>query len=232
MADVIQKKPDLPTSVTTVNQYGDRSIHAGHVENLTVNVFENQGSAAADDNGIPFVPITPTRYDSTTRIIYLGNEQIKLPVQLVPQNEIATHELPYINALCEVYAEKISKAVTPDSLDTLPNSLRRNLSEQRMSYYGAESIQRSVRDVFADGEQQFQNLKDDAFDGISTTYYDDRHTTGYERLQAVLEKITNTTLSKSSLMNIVGLIGNLEKKGICHILVNDERIKSWVNIDE
>ena len=33
-------------------------------------------------------------------------------------------------------------------------------------------------------------------------------------------------------MNIIGLIANLEKKGICHILVNDGTIKSWVNIDE
>jgi hypothetical protein len=34
------------------------------------------------------------------------------------------------------------------------------------------------------------------------------------------------------LVNIVGLIGNLEKKGICHMLVNDERIRSWVVIDD
>ena len=33
-------------------------------------------------------------------------------------------------------------------------------------------------------------------------------------------------------MNIIGLIGSLEKKGVCHILVNDDVIKSWVNIDE
>ena len=33
-------------------------------------------------------------------------------------------------------------------------------------------------------------------------------------------------------MSIIGLIGNLEKKGVCHILVNDDVIKSWVNIDE
>ena len=232
MPDVTQIKPDLPTSVTEVNQYGERSIHAEHVENLTVNVFNNQGSADTDDNGIPYMPITPTRYDSVKRIIYLGNEHIKLPVQLVLPNEITTRELPYINALCEVYAQKINEAVTPDSLNSLPTSLKRNLADQRKAYYSAEGIQRSVRDVFADGEQQFQNLKDDAYEGISPTFYDDRHSTGFERLQAVLEKITNTTLSKSAFINIAGLIGNLEKKGICHILVNDERIKSWVNIDE
>lgn len=234
MADDVQKKPDNIVPVTEVNQYGDRSLHADHIDNLNVevNVFNNQGSASKDEDGKPYVPITPTRYDSASRTVSLGNETVKLPVQLVPQSAIAPHELPYINALCEVYAQKISRAVTPDTLDTLTPGLRRNYAEQRKAYYSAESVQRSVREVFSDGEQQFQALKDDAYDGISTTYYDERHLTGYDRLQAVLDKITSTTLSKSSLMNIIGLIGNLEKKGVCHILVNDEVIKSWVNIDE
>ena len=47
-----------------------------------------------------------------------------------------------------------------------------------------------------------------------------------------LKKITSTTLTKSALVNIIGLISNLEKKGICHMLVNDERIRSWVVIDD
>lgn len=232
MSDAIQKKPDLPTTITEVNQYGDRAIHADHIDNLSVEVFGNQGSSPFDENGNPLVPITPTRFDTATRIIYLGNEQIKLPVQLTPQVDITSHELPYINALCEIYAEKISNEVTPGTIATLPPGLRRNFADQRKAYYSAESVQRSVREIFVDGEQQFQNLKDDSFEGISPTYYDDRITNGYERLQAILEKITNTTLSKSALMNIAGLISNLEKKGICHILVNDDVIKSWVNINE
>lgn len=181
---------------------------------------------------LPLSPITPTRYDSNSRIIYLGNDEIVLPIQLVPQSTLETHELPYINALCEVYAEKISQEVTPDSIDTLPPIYKRHFAEQRKAYYSAESVHRSVREVFADGEQQFSALKDDAYDGIEPTYYDDNYATGYDRLRAVLEKITSTTLTKSALVNIIGLISNLEKKGICHMLVNDERIRSWVVIDD
>lgn len=184
------------------------------------------------DDGIFLTPITPTRYDSNSRTIYLGTDEIVLPVQLVPQSALETHELPYINALCEVYAEKISQEVTPDSIDTLPPMYRRHFAEQRKAYYSAESVHRSVREVFADGEQQFSAVKDDAYDGIEPTYYDDNYATGYDRLRAVLEKITSTTLTKSALVNIIGLINNLEKKGICHMLVNDERIQSWVVIDD
>lgn len=48
----------------------------------------------------------------------------------------------------------------------------------------------------------------------------------------MLEKITSTTLDSSVLSQMQHLIGNLEKKGICHILVNDGVIESWVNVDE
>lgn len=232
MSDDITKKTLSSPPSTEVNQYGDHPVHIDHVDNLSMNVFTDRNSSPTDDSGQPYTPITPTRFDSASRTIFLGNEQIKLPVQLTPQSMITPEELPYINALCEVYAEKLSKAVTPDTIDTLPLSLRRNYANQRKAYYSAESLQRSVREVFSDGEQQFQNLKEDAFKGISPTLYDDRLTNGYERLQAVLEKITSTTLSKSAFINVVGLIGNLEKKGICHILVNDDVIKSWVNLDE
>lgn len=184
------------------------------------------------EDNIPLTPITPTRYDSNSRIIYLGTEEIVLPLQLVPQISFEAHKLPYINALCEVYAEKIDQEVTSDSIDSLPPLYRRHFAEQRKAYYSAESVHHSVREIFSDGEQQFGALKDDAYDGIEPTYYDDKYATGYDRLRAVLEKITSTTLTKSALVNIIGLISNLEKKGICHMLVNDERIRSWVIIDD
>lgn len=128
-----------------------------------------------------------------------------------------------------MYAEKIQQAVSPDAI---PREFRRHYANQRKAYFGAESAQRSVREIFADGEAQFKELKSDAYEGIEATYFSNRHTTGFDRLEAVLEKITNTSLSGSALMNVVGLISNLEKKGICHMMVNDGDIKSWVNIDD
>ncbi|MBQ9685252.1 MAG: hypothetical protein IJV41_01725 [Oscillospiraceae bacterium] len=232
MAEELNKQSPSTPPTTEVNQYGDHPMHIGNVENLSMNVYMDRGSDSYDESGRPLTPIVPTRFDSTTRVIYLGTEQIKLPVQLTPMSVLSSQELPYINALCEVYAEKLQRAITPDVIDTLPGNLRRFYADQRKAYYSAESVHRSVREVFAEGEAQFSALKEDAYEGISTTYYDDRHQSGYERLQAVLEKITSTTLTKSALMNIVGMIGNLEKKGICHMLVNDDVIKSWVNIDE
>lgn len=45
----------------------------------------------------------------------------------------------------------------------------------------------------------------------------------------VLKKVSDIQLTKSKLMLIKNLIGNLERLGIVHILVNDETIKSWVD---
>lgn len=175
--------------------------------------------------------ITPATIERRGDKLHISGEVITIHQALVP-DDIGKHELDYIRALYEAYAQKLKKdTFTENDVPFLPKRYAENYKEQRMAYYSAVSIERSVRDIFDDGEDEFDKLKDDAWHGINTTYwkeYDD----GYARLNAVLEKITSTTLDSSVLSQMRNLIGNLEKKGICHILVNDGVIESWVNIDE
>lgn len=179
---------------------------------------------------VPPVPIQPARF--VDGAVYLpGGDVIKLSAALKPYKNINEATLPYIHALCEVYTERLAKEVTPKTTGELPEKLQRHLERQRQAYFDAKSIERSVRDAFVDGERQFDALKDDAYDGIEMVYFDENHETGYDRLQEVLKKITSTELAKSNLVNIKGFISNRTRKGICHILVDDERIKSWVNTD-
>lgn len=231
-----------------IAELGGYGVHATiyDVDEVCAELFNLLINALAEGKNFIETGTIP-RVDSTGKIItetpltsayvidgkiYIGGETIELPVQLKATEEIEIHELPYINALFEAYAEFLNrKEVTKDDIDTSsPKRYKNFFSDQRKAYYAAESIQRSVREVFGDGENQFCILKEDAFDGIKETYWRD-HENGLLRLLAVLEKITSTTLSKSALTHIINLIGNLEKKGICHILVNDEMIKSWVDID-
>ena len=191
-------------------------------DGIEINPFEGRNEVGEP---IPPVPIQPVRYADGS--IYLpGGEVIKLSAALKPHKDINETKLPYINALCEVYSEQLDKEVTPNATGDLPDKLKRHLEIQRQAYFEAKSVQHSVRDAFVDGERQFDALKDDAFDGIEMVYE-----TGYARLKDVLKKITDTELTKSNLVNIKGLITNQGRKGVCHILVDDERIKSWVNID-
>lgn len=160
--------------------------------------------------------------------LIIDGETIELPIQL-DESQIYVFESGYISALCNAYAEALSRdEVTVDDIPNLPRKYQANFYDQRKAYLSAESIQRSISEVYEDGENQFDILKEDAFFGIKTTYYDD-YDTGYRRLLEVLKKVSDIQLTKSKLMLIKNLIGNLERLGIVHILVNDETIKSWVD---
>jgi hypothetical protein len=91
-------------------------------------------------------------------------------------------------------------------------------------------VERSVREIFDNGEAEFGKIKDDAYDGISDVCWDN-YDDGFKRLLAVLNQVAQITLTKSFLTQIKDLINNSEKKGICHMLVNDGRIQ-WVLDDD
>ena len=174
--------------------------------------------------------IAPATIERRGDKLHISGEVITIHQALVP-DDVGKHELDYIRALYEAYAQKLNRETfTAGDIPSLPKRYAQNYKEQRMGYYSAVSIERSVRDIFDDGEDEFDRLKGDAWHGINTTYWKD-YEDGYTRLNAVLEKITSTTLDSSVLSQMRNLIGNLEKKGICHILVNDGVIESWVNID-
>lgn len=182
------------------------------------------------ENGQLLKNIVPSTIVRRGDKLHIAGEEITIN-QLIMPDEIENHELDYIHALYEAYAEKLQKnTFTAADVSTLPKKYAENYKNQRIAYYSAISIERSVRDVFDDGENEFELLKNDAWEGINTTYWKD-YDDGYSRLNAVLEKITSTTLDKSVLTQMRNLIGNLEKKGICHILVNDGVISSWVFIE-
>ena len=160
--------------------------------------------------------------------LYIDGDIIELPIKLSDE-QIYEFEAGYISALCAAYAEALSRdEVTLDDISTLPKKYQTNFYDQRKAYLSAESIQRSIREVYEDGKNQFDILKADAYDGIKTTYYDD-YDSGYRRLLEVLKKISDVQLTKSKLSLIKNLVGNLERLGIVHILVNDKTMISWVD---
>ncbi len=160
--------------------------------------------------------------------LYIDGDVIELPIKL-SDAQIYDFEAGYISALCDTYAEALSRDfVTVDDIPALPKKYQINFYDQRKAYLSAESIQRSISEVYEDGENQFDILKSDAYDGIKTTYFDD-YDNGYRRLLEVLKKISDVQLTKSKLSLIKNLIGNLERLGIVHILVNDKTMISWVD---
>jgi len=177
---------------------------------------------------IPNTPIASVYI--TDGKIHIGGTTIKLPDKLLPPAEVSNAEVGYVQKLFEAYsdAEK-PKKVTHITLGKYPKYLR-NFSEQREHYFNAIYVFERVRGVFAPSEgNHFDILKQETYNGISEVYYDD-YENGYDRLTAVLKQAAVINVNKSMLCNIRNLIGISEVKGICHILVSDGTIPSWVII--
>lgn len=157
-------------------------------------------------------------------------EKIRKPDPLRPPSTIAPEEMKYVTELFRVYQEKTGvKCSCIKDLDSCPK-MKRNFNGQRKAYYLAETIRRSLRDTIAPQENgTFDDVKEEMYDGVVTTEERD-YDCGFGRMSAVLEHATTVLLSSNLQVVTLKWIGPGEKKGICHMLVNDERL-NWIEGD-
>lgn len=153
------------------------------------------------------------------------------PLPLSPPEEISDIEIPYTTELISIYSEEIGEEIK-DVLQLKQHSkYKEHFERQRRDFFSAETIRQSTRDTFMIHERPaFEMVKDETYDGI-IGLFDDTYETNYKRMTTVLNNATHITLSSN--LNIVsfGWIGASEKKGVCHMLVNEGRI-SWVGDNE
>lgn len=173
----------------------------------------------------PIAQIVDEYLDTIYGNIRFGGRRINLPEPLKPTDTIELKEMPYISALLEAYSDELNiKIDTTESLkahDTYFNHLNR----QRKDYYSAETIRRFVRDTLTDSKQ-FEVLKEEVYNGIIDTH-EQEYDSGYKRLVADLQQASIINTSKCMLDSKLHCIGVGERKGACHMLVNDNRLK-WV----
>ena len=175
--------------------------------------------------------IAPPTIEHRRDKLHIAQETINI-LQIPVPDKSARHEEKYIMALCEAFAERLQRiAVKEKDIPSLKAPYPTIFKDQRMAYYSALSVERSVRDVFDDGENEFELLKKETWGGINMTFWRN-YSDGVERLLAVLSKAVDIDLGASVFCRMKNLIGCTERKGICHILVNDGTIKSWVSADE
>ncbi|HBE78276.1 MAG TPA: hypothetical protein DDW65_10925 [Firmicutes bacterium] len=171
--------------------------------------------------------------DDHIRTIYgtirFGGVSVKIPDKVDPPEALDSDELIYVIELLKVYAEALGIDELPMDMLEKYAKYNQNFERQRKDYYSAETIRRFVRDVFTDSKQ-FEVLKDETYDGIIEVH-EAEYPNGFGRLNAVTKHASMVTTDKSLLSSKLHCIGNSEKKGVCHILVNDGRLK-WVNNDD
>lgn len=162
--------------------------------------------------------------------IYVSDHCIELPFH-IDDNEFKCDEYPYVKELLKVYSERLKKEIT--CLKDLEEHKKflSHFNRQKQLFYSAEAMKHSVRDLFTDGEENFHMLENEIWSAVSGVYYDIDINDGYRRIVDVLDMALKAQLNSTILLNIRGLIKADERQGICHILVNDGIIKSWVEVD-
>lgn len=197
---------------------------------LYVVKVDNTGKPERTLESIKDVPLSSVSFDSQDNKLHISSLTIPLPESIAPRN-IRNDEFKYLNALCQAYSDKLGMTISIDNIDSCPKKRFRNdFNDERNYYNSVQSRIRGVREIFSDVDEQYDVLKKEAYEGIKETYLDD-YPDGFKRLMEVLKKITSTSLNRSQLVKL-DIIGNAERKGLCHVLINDGYINSWVDIDE
>lgn len=173
-------------------------------------------------------------YIKDKNVIRVDGVDHPISPELADEGSCMTSELPYKSALYEIYTVKLGKKINDKNMkQEAPRNIISHFDRQQRGFNDAAWYEHSLRDTVADFDNQFSLLKQDAYDGIEETYYNDEYgNNGMKRLREVQDKIITITLDLSNLKNIDNILSNNIKKGLCHLMVNDQMIKSWVDIDE
>jgi hypothetical protein len=169
-------------------------------------------------------PIKSVYYTEEDRKLHLiGGIEIELPEILIPE-QLDPIEAPYTTALLEAYASDSEKILSSLPFEELPPKYLRNFTDHRINFYSASRIERFARE-HSDLDSEAEHWKNQTFDYIKDTLWDD-YDNGYKRLNAVMKKVVDCS-TISVLDDIQSFITPRDKKGVCHLMVNQGKLK-WV----
>jgi len=139
-----------------------------------------------------------------------------------PEKSIRNDEETYVNQLLNVYSQKELKEINASNISDF-ELYSDDLYHQRVYYYSADSVREQIQNIFTDSNE-FDILKEEVYEGVRETLLMD-HENNWKRLLSTLSQASQISVQRSKLSSMYNLIGNQDKKGICHMLVNEGRIK-------
>lgn len=145
------------------------------------------------------------------------SEKLKLPekVDLIK-------EKIYLTQLLDIYSAWKSISF---NLTNINSNLEvyEDFIENRTYYYDAESLRRDLRDVYL-GNDEFNLIKEEIYSGL-INFMKTRFSDPYDKLNSVLHESTKVDLTACTSHSILNFVYNNDKKGICHHLVNDGKMR-------
>lgn len=205
---------------------------------ITHDDFEQNLTDTLDDimyyivNVSPSASIRDSEFISDNKV-RIGGKTIKLYPKLVPTDNILEKEMPYVDALMRVYSQATGIGpLTINDLNSLEPQYEEHFKFQRKAYFSADSVLHQIRDIYEDGEEEFNIMKDETYDGIFSVMIA-AYNNAFERINSTMNHAVTLTYGRSYLARQnVGLVGNSEKQGIIHMLVNDGKIEWVVDYDK
>lgn len=166
--------------------------------------------------------ISETLHTIDTLIVSLPKPSVQDPPE-IPRED----EKEYIAELYRAFSDHEDNVfITEEVIDDYPN-YNDDLKQSRIDYFSAEAVNRCLRELKSDQlSGQFDVLKDEMLSGVRGTCRK-RYIDGYEKMLTVLDRALDVPLSQYILSNSPYWISNHIRKGVCHYLVNDHKIR-WV----
>lgn len=149
------------------------------------------------------------------------------PLDHEPEKHILKNEEIYINQLIKAYGDaEYCDFGTVDNLKKTSENYYKHLQKQRVCFYKAESLKDYANESLP-SEKMYEDFQQYIHDAIIDTVEDD-YDNGYLRVKQTLKQVQNIDLSG----DILGQVTRPDdRKGICHQLVNEEKMK-WVDKNE
>ena len=146
--------------------------------------------------------------------------------------KVENYEKAYADALMEAYGQVEGIKTFDVSMLSSHHIHQQHFSEQRSYYFAAEAVRRGTRDIYNDDDpDQFEVLKEETFEGVKEVW-EETYKDGLTRLRRVMSQASNTCVDRCWLTRDTDWIGNPQKKGVCHFLVNENKLKGWVREDD
>ncbi len=177
--------------------------------------------------------VTNKQYDlKTTEIrknkVYINSKFVTELSDELTHFDYDESMLPYVNQLLLVFAEELGMSeISYDDVKILDEKCMKIFTDEKINYTQARFVEKTVSEHFDDGLADVEILKDEMFEGLKFTV-DEDYDSGLKKMRNVLQESMRLSLSSTEIASKTDLLTNEARKGFCHVLVDDDKIK-WID---
>ncbi len=167
---------------------------------------------------IPPLNIIELHCQTPYHVVRFGASTLKRQKTTVPPSTLEASEITYTSELLLAFSDAEKEDVNDVNLPTFPE-YEQEYNSARRNYYSADDLDKSSRDWLP--YDCYKELLDECYEAISPVVKND-HKDGYTRYLNVSAQAAVTNYSSHPLHHYINV---KDKKGLCHHLVTDKKVK-------